>query len=269
MLPIICFLDIIIGLIISIFSFDLKIYFEILIGIGFGIGLLLIEALIFFLIVIIVSIPIKKNKRYKYSKFYSKLFLNYEKFALRLFNVKIYFKNKELLPNDNYSLISNHKSNIDSFVMDKVLKNKKLIFAAKKSLFGIPWFGKIIWRNNYLYITRNDNRNDIKELNYGIDLVNNYGYSIGIFPEGKRNFTEDIILPFYKGYQLLLNKTKKPLVIASIKNTSDVNNHLFIKRHKVTFEILGVIYYEKYHNMDKEELNLYASNLIKNSLEEK
>ena len=267
MLPIIVLLDLILGIIISIFSFDLNIGFELLIGFGFGISLLLFEAFIFFFIVIIFSLPISNKKRYNYSKFYNHLFINYERFALRLFNVKKIFKNKELLPNDNFILISNHKSNLDSFVIDSLCK-KRMIFAAKKSLFKIPWFGKIIWRNNYLYITRDNAKNDIKELNYGIQLVNENNYSIGIFPEGKRNFTDEIILPFMNGYQLLLNKTHKPLVISSIKGTEKVKTNLFFKRHKVVFEILEVLDYEKYKNMSKEEINDYASLLIKKSLEE-
>lgn len=265
MLPLICIFDLLIGLIISIFSYKFNIGIELLIGLGFGILFLIIEGLLFFLIVIILSIPINKNKRYKYSKFYAELFLNYEKFVLRLFNVKKIFIGKEKIPNDNFILISNHRSNVDSFVIDSLL-NKRLIFAAKKSLFNIPWFGKIIWRNNYLYITREDHKNDINELLYGIDLVNNDSYSIGIFPEGKRNFTNDTLLPFLKGYQLLLNKTKKPLVIASIKGTNDVKNNLLFKKHKVYFEIIKVLNSDEYLKMTREELNEYCSNLIKNNL---
>ena len=265
MLPLICLFDLLIGLIISIFSFKFNIGIELLIGLGFSILFLIIEGLIFFLIVIILSLPIKKNKRYKYSKFYAKLFLNYEKFVLRLFNVKKIFLGKDKMPNDNFVLISNHKSNIDSFVIDSLL-NKRLIFAAKKSLFNIPWFGKIIWRNNYLYITRENHKKDVNELLYGIDLINNDSYSIGIFPEGKRNFTDEPLLPFLNGYQLLLNKTKKPLVIASIKETNEVKKNLFFKRHKVYFEIIKVLNSDEYLKMTREELNDYCSNLIKNNL---
>lgn len=269
MLPIIIILDLIAGLLISIFAFNLNIGFEILIGVGFGVGLLLIEGMIFFLIVIIFSLPIKKDRRYKYSKFYERFFRAYERFGLRLFNVKVKVINKELIPNDNFIIISNHRSNLDSFVIDTVLKKDKLLFAAKKSLFSIPWFGHIIWRNNYLYLTRTDAKADVKEMYYGIDLVNKENYSIGIFPEGKRNFENDSILPFMKGYQLLLNKTHKPLVITSLKGTHEVNNHLFTKRHKVIFEVIEVLDYEKYSSFSKDELDNYIMDLLKNNLAKK
>ncbi len=269
MFLIIIIFDLIIGIITSIFSFQLNIYIEILIGIGFSLGLLLFEAFIFFLIVILFSLPINKNKRYKYSKIYEKLFRAYEKFALKLFNTKIIIKGMDLIPKDNYIIVSNHRSNLDSFVIDTILKKDKLIFAAKKSLFNIPWFGKIIWKNNYLYITRTNPKTDIKELNYGISLVNDESYSIGIFPEGKRNFENDLVLPFSKGYQLLLNKTNKPLVIVALKGTSDIKNNLFFKKHIVIFEVLEVLNYEKYNSMTKDELDDYVMNLMIYNLKQK
>lgn len=263
MLIIIFLIDIIIGLVISIFSFHLDTIYEILIGLGFGAGLLLVDVLIFFGILFIFTLPIKKNKRYKYSKFYARMFNRYERFGLRLFNVHVKVVNKEIVPDEPFILISNHRSNIDSFVIDKELKNRKMVFAAKKSLFKIPGFGKLIWRNNYLYLTREDERKDYKELVYGAGLVNDEKYSIGIFPEGTRNFTDEPLLPFLKGYLLLLNKTKKPLVIACLKDTHKVNDKLFIKRHNVTLEFIEVIDYEKYSTMSKDDLNSYAEKLVK------
>ena len=266
MLLIVLLIDLIIGIIISIFSFHIEIIYEVLIGVGFGAALLLIEVLIFFGIVIIFTIPVKKTKRYKYSKFYARMFNRYERFGLRLFNVHVKVINKEIVPDEPFVLISNHRSNIDSFVIDKVLKKRKLVFAAKKSLFKIPWFGKLIWRNNYLYLTREDERKDYKELLYGVNLVNEGNYSIGIFPEGTRNKGEETLIPFLKGYILLLNKTKKPLVIACLKDTHKVNDKLFIKRHNVTLEFLETLDYEKYSKMSKDDLNNYAENIVKECL---
>ena len=263
MLLIIMLIDLIIGLIISIFSFHIDTIYEILIGVGFGAALLLVDVLIFFGILFIFTLPVKKTKRYKYSKFYARMFNRYERFGLRLFNVHVKVVNKEIVPDEPFILISNHRSNIDSFVIDKVLKDKKMIFAAKKSLFSIPGFGRLIWRNNYLYLTREDERKDYKELVYGASLINDDKYSIGIFPEGTRNFTEEDILPFLKGYLLLLNKTKKPLVIACLRGTHNVNDKLFIKRHNVTLEFIEVLDYEKYSNMSKDDINSYAEKLIK------
>ena len=263
MLLLIILIDLIIGLVISIFSFHMDLIYEILIGLGFGAALLLIDVLVFFGILFIFTLPIKKNKRYKYSKFYFRMFNRYERFGLRLFNVHVKVVNKEIVPNEPFILISNHRSNIDSFVIDKELKNRKMIFAAKKSLFSIPGFGKLIWRNNYLYLTREDERKDYKELVYGAGLVNDEKYSIGIFPEGTRNFTDEPLLPFLKGYLLLLNKTKKPLVIACLKDTHKVNDKLFIKRHNVTLEFIEVIDYEKYSKMSKDEVNEYIEKLVK------
>ena len=263
MLLIILLIDLIIGIVISIFSFHMDLIYEILIGLGFGAALLLIDVLVFFGILFIFTLPIKKNKRYKYSKFYFRMFNRYERFGLRLFNVHVKVVNKEIVPNEPFILISNHRSNIDSFVIDKELKDRKMVFAAKKSLFSIPGFGKLIWRNNYLYLTREDERKDYKELVYGAGLVNDEKYSIGIFPEGTRNFTDEPLLPFLKGYLLLVNKTKKPLVIACLKNTHNVNDKLFIKRHNVTLEFIEVLSYEKYSNMSKDDLNSYAEKLVK------
>ena len=68
MLLFILLIDLIIGIVISIFSFHIEVVYEVLIGVGFGAALLLIDVLIFFGILFIFTLPVKKTKRYKYIK---------------------------------------------------------------------------------------------------------------------------------------------------------------------------------------------------------
>lgn len=228
----------------------------ILIGLLLTIAVVLLEVILFFLVILLLGLPINKKKQYNdYSKFYRRVFYYYVSFALKLFGVKVHTKNLENIPDGNIIVVCNHRSNFDSLVLDCLLQNKKLAFYAKESLFKIPFFGKIIYRLNYLSLERNRSMKDLSELHRGTYLMNNLGYSLGIFPEGKRNFTDEVILPFEAGYEYLAKETKKPIAIFTLKGTDNIKKKLLFKRHDVYVEYLDTIKYEEYVGMLRGELS--------------
>jgi len=254
--------SLIIGFLIAFIITGLSDPSSLFLGIGLSVCVIISYAILFFLIAGILTIPISRKKEYKYSKFYRRLFYHYCHFTLKLFGTKVTTTNLDKLPKEECIIVCNHLSNFDTFVIDCLLQDRILVFVSKKSLFKIPWFGKMIHRINYLSMLRNDPRKDVEELNRGVKLINEENYSIGIFPEGTRNFSDEPLLPFKNGYQYLANRTKKPIVVMAIQGTNDIKNNLLFKKHPVKLDLIEVIDYDDYSKLSHLELSERISNEI-------
>lgn len=249
-----------------------KFYESFLLFIAFFISYTLLQAVVFFLIAFLLSLPISKKKETThYSRFYRFVLYLYTKFCLSLFGVKTKVEGIEKLPKgENFVLLYNHRSNLDSMIIDVYLHKYPLVFVAKQSLFGIPFFGKFIHKIGYLKLDRGNIRQELLAIYQGIDFLNKNECSVGVAPEGTRNFTEDDLLPFKVGCLHLATEAKKPIVISILTNTMDVKKHLLTKKHPVTFKIIEVIEYKDFEKMRTRDLaELIKEKMLKAIEEEK
>lgn len=267
---IIFLISVVCSVITCIFLHTDVIYLNIALCIAFFFGYCILQGLLFFFVAFLFGLPIsKKKKTIHYSKFYRFLLYLYTRYTLSLFGVKIKTKGLELLPKDeNFVILFNHRSNLDSMIMDVILHKYPLVFVAKQSLFGIPFFGKFIHKIGYLKLDRGNIRQELLSIYQGIDFLNQNECSIGVAPEGTRNFTQEELLPFKVGCLHLATKTKKPIVISILTNTDQVKNKLLTKRHPVTFRVVCVMKYEEFKDMTTRELGECISNKMLQAIKE-
>ncbi|MDY3762400.1 MAG: lysophospholipid acyltransferase family protein [Candidatus Onthovivens sp.] len=268
-------LSLISGFLIGFLAFPtLEVYYQILISIGFSIASLLALIILFFIILFFLTIwePLKKE-RTKQSKYYRKVLLFYNYFLFDLFNMKIEYSGLEKLKRDEkYMVISNHRSNLDSLLIDTYLKEFGLVFVAKKSLFKIPFVRRIIHGCNYIYLDRGDIKQECRAIKKGINILNdsNDPCSVGVFPEGTRTINKDYTLGEFKpGCFNLAKKTKCKIVLSCTRYTDLVNKGLLFKRHKVFYDIIGIIDYEEYKDMNTIELSKLCHDKIEEYLKER
>ena len=252
----------------------LEVYYQILISIGFSIASLLALIILFFIVLFFLTIwePLKKE-RTKQSKYYRKVLLFYNYFLFDLFNMKIEYSGLEKLKRgEKYMVISNHRSNLDSLLIDTYLKEFGLVFVAKKSLFKIPFVRRIIHGCNYIYLDRGDIKQECRAIKKGINILNdsNDPCSVGVFPEGTRTINKDYTLGEFKpGCFNLAKKTKCKIVLSCTRYTDLVNKGLLFKRHKVFYDIIGIIDYEEYKDMNTIELSKLCHDKIEEYLKER
>ena len=253
---------------------NLEVYYQILISIGFSIASLLALIILFFIVLFFLTIwePLKKE-RTKQSKYYRKVLLFYNYFLFDLFNMKIEYSGLEKLKRgEKYMVISNHRSNLDSLLIDTYLKEFGLVFVAKKSLFKIPFVRRIIHGCNYIYLDRGDIKQECRAIKKGINILNdsNDPCSVGVFPEGTRTINKDYTLGEFKpGCFNLAKKTKCKIVLSCTRYTDLVNKGLLFKRHKVFYDIIGIIDYEEYKDMNTIELSKLCHDKIEEYLKER
>lgn len=240
----------------------------ILVGVAFVIVYIVAIVTIFFVSATIMTIPVnKKEVPAHYNRFYQKVFVFYDRIVLSTFGVKIKAQGIEKLPKDsNFIIVGNHISNVDPLVTNMYLKDYPFIFASKKSLFNVPFFGKMIHKIGYLRLNRDNYVHDLKELERGYRWLKRDECSLAIYPEGTRNKTDQNLLPFKDTCFKFAMSAKKPIVISVISGTKEVNDMLLLKRHIVHYEIIKTLNYDDYKDMTVEEVSQYVYQTIEKRL---
>lgn len=130
---------------------------------------------------------------------------------------KLYYNptiiNKEYIPKEGKCVIAgNHKHALDPILVD-VCTKRVVHTLAKKDLhdgkFG--WFFKAI---GTIPVDLHANHNK-EALNSAIEYLND-GHLINLSPEAKRNYTDEILLPFKYGAVVMASRTNSKIIPYSI-----------------------------------------------------
>lgn len=133
------------------------------------------------------------------------------------FIFKTYFNptivNKEYLPKKGSCVIAgNHKHALDPIMVDSCTK-REVHTLAKKELHdnkAYGWFFRLIKSIPVDSYAKNK-----KALNTAIEYLNE-GNMINISPEGKRNYTKEILLPFKCGAVIMAQRSNSKIIPYSI-----------------------------------------------------
>jgi 1-acyl-sn-glycerol-3-phosphate acyltransferase len=107
-----------------------------------------------------------------------------------------------------YIFVGNHLS-IWDVVLLAVATDKPIHFMAKKELFEKGLMKKFVLKSECIPVNRDGN--DLKAVMQAMKYLKN-GENLGIFPEGTRNKSDNVFLPFKSGATALSIKTKTPIV---------------------------------------------------------
>lgn len=206
----------------------------------------------------------EQNKLYNLTTIYSMQWL------IGLFNVKVETSGLEKIPHDEkYMLVYNHTSNFDPIIESWVLRQDNLIHTSKPGNFKKPFAGKVVYRNCYIPIDRDNNREAAKSILRACNFISDGKYCIGVSPEGTRNKgSEKELLPFRDGCFKIALRTKCPIVICELENMSSIKHVNPLKKTKVKMNILDVLYYDDYKDQVTHEISERVRNEIQLKLNE-
>ena len=103
--------------------------------------------------------------------------------------------------------VGNHRSNFDPIIEWLVLKPWDIAFISKGENFKIPFFGRIIRKCCFMPIDRENPRKALRTINKASDLLQSGEVSIGVYPEGTRSKTGEL-LPFHDGVFHIAKKAR-------------------------------------------------------------
>lgn len=189
------------------------------------------------------------------------------KLIIFLSGVNLHVKGEENIPkNEPVLYIGNHNSYFDIVITYSRCKNLTG-YIAKNSMESIPLLSLWMKRLNCLFINREEPREALKTILKGIEYIKN-GISIFIYPEGTRNTTDELMLPFKEGSLKMAEKTGCPIIPVAMTNTANIfEKHIpFIKAVNVTLEYGKPIYPNELSKEEKKFLGAYTQNIIKDML---
>ena len=139
-----------------------------------------------------------------------------------------------------FLLVSNHRSKFDPMAAWIVFNKYNLGFISKEKNFHIPWFGRIIRKCCCLAIDRENPRNARVTVEKAADLLKNDAVSVGVYPEGTRSFTGEL-LPFHNGMFKIAQKSEVPIVVITVQGTENIHKNDIRRRTDVKLKVVDVI----------------------------
>lgn len=223
----------------------------ILLAIGFSAGLVILHLLVS----VVVCQFIKKDKEVDTLESGTRKFaLVTLDLALRLIGAKVIVTGKEKLPEETFMMVCNHRSLFDAVAAVVHFGKQKLTFVSKKENLKIPYIGRYMVKLGCLFLDREDTRAAIKTINRAAEMISTGMASVAICPEGTRNRTEELLLPFHAGSYKAAQKAKCAVAVVSIWGTEQLKKNMFFKRTKIYIDVIDVIGADKVQEMRSNEL---------------
>ena len=123
---------------------------------------------------------------------------------------------RENIPAEGAFIVAcNHRSNLDPFLVALGMK-REMAFLAKDGLFKIPVIRTMLRWVNASPVNRAGSPKDV--MDNTVEVLKK-GRPTTIFPEGRRNKTEELLLEFKNGASLLAIQAGVPIVPVAVLNS--------------------------------------------------
>ena len=220
-----------------------------LVGVLLAVGYTLALILVFLLLVALLSVFIRIDRPAdRRTRFYHWLMTNIVEVGMFLLRVRMNVTGREKIPRDTrFLLVCNHRTIFDPVLTMAELSEFTLAFISKKENFKIPIVNKLMHMCFCLPLDRDDNRAAVRTINEAVELLDANMVSMGIYPEGATNKTEEPLMPFRNGAFKIAQKAKVPNVECVIENTEKNLKNFPWQPTTVNLKVLEVLPYDSEH----------------------
>ncbi len=221
--------------------------------------------LIWFVFLIYIFIAKNSSPKSKSKNFITHL---YSMYLFRFFyRVRLIATGLENLPtNHNFVVYSNHIEYTDPLFIKQVYKKFPMAFVAKEPLFKYPILSTLLRSIGCIPITALADRSALKSILQAIKQVKE-GQPMGIFPEGKRTYSNEMI-EFKPGAFKLAQKAQADISPVVLYNMHDLSKKWRIGPTKVYLKVLPLIPYESFEGKETPTLANEVYEIIDQGLNE-
>ena len=207
--------------------------------IAFSLGLLLLSVGYLWLICLFVD---QDKPREEDSPFYRRMMHLYIEALITLVGLKVEVSGLEKTPKSGrFLLVCNHQNESDPGILLHYFKNSQLAFISKQENRDMFAVGKIMHMTLCQLMNRENDREALKTILRCIQILKEDKASIGVFPEGGIK-DKDKLSPFRSGVFKMAQKANVPIVVCTLKGTSEVfHNIAKLRPSHVRLHLLDVI----------------------------
>lgn len=200
--------------------------------------------------------PCKKNN--PLFRFYANCIIDT---VLQVLRVKLHVSGTEMLPDEKFLFVGNHRSSMDPIIEMGILRKYNTGFIANRELFEIPVIGRIMHKNFCLSLNRGQPRDEVNTVIQAINIIRSNEATIGIYPEGTRNQGSGI-LPLKNGAFKIAQKARCPIVVGYIRNSEQIIKNGPLKRTDVYLDIIGMLSAELAAKSSTSEIGEAVKNMF-------
>lgn len=207
------------------------------------IGCFLALLLIAFLVLWAFSAAVDTNTPQEHdSKLYRRIVMLYIEALIPLAGLKMEVTGLEKMPDvKRIMLVCNHQNEADPGILMHYFKRYEPSFVAKKEVETMFIMGKLMHKLVCQPINRENDREALKSILKCIQLLKADEVSIGAFPEGGI-FEKDKLHPFRSGVFKIAQKAGVPIVVCTLKGTSELfRNMKRLRRTPIRLHLVDVI----------------------------
>ncbi len=192
----------------------------------------------------------------------------YSMYLFRFFyRVRLIVTGKENLPKNNrFVVVSNHIEYTDPIFVMQAFHRFPIGYVAKEPLFKYPLLRNLMYGIGCIPISRFADRSALESILQAIKQVKG-GQPMGIFPEGKRTYT-DTMIDFKPGAFKLAQKPKADIAPVVLYKMHDLSKKPRLLPTKVYLHILPVITYDQYKELDTVSLSNMVYQQINQQLDD-
>lgn len=208
-------------------------------------------------VISIISLFARRNKKWTtLNNYYRRVTLRTINLLVHIVRARVHVSGKELIPEDKrFLLIGNHLSIYDPMIEMYAFRDKELAFVSKKENISMPFFGRLMLASGCLALDRENNRSAVKTIRQASAQITENIASMGIYPEGGINKTDNVLLPFHSGSFKIAKKSGSPIVVATIRNSEQLCRRFLFAPTDVYLDIIRVIQPEEYSSMTTSEIS--------------
>lgn len=176
---------------------------------------------------------------------------------------KVIVKGEENVPKDTAVLyVGNHRSYFD-IILTYVRVPRPTGYISKKEMDYVPLLGVWMRHLHCLFLDRKDLKQGMQIILKAIEKAKS-GISICIFPEGTRNKTDELLLPFHEGSFKIAEKANIPIIPMTLVNTAEIfEKHLpKVKKTTVIIEYGKPIYMSEMERDERKRVGAHVRELI-------
>ncbi|MBQ4382763.1 MAG: 1-acyl-sn-glycerol-3-phosphate acyltransferase [Oscillospiraceae bacterium] len=223
--------------------------------------------LLFTALLIISSLFADRHRQYtEHSPYFRRLLNTATGLCLLLGRIHLHVTGMEKVPEGTrFLLVSNHRSKFDPITTWYAFRKYDVAFISKKENFEVPCFGRIIRKCCFMDIDRENPREAIKTINLAAELMEKDTVSVGLYPEGTRNFGPGL-LPFHNGTFKIAKKAGAPIVIMSISGADEIKSNYPLRPSHVFIDVLETLTPAQVSAMSTAEIGEEAGRLMEESL---
>ncbi len=176
------------------------------------------------------------------SKLYRRVVMLYIDALMVLAGVRMEMAGLEKMPDaKRIMLVCNHQNEADPGILMHYFRKYELAFVAKKEADDMFLVGKLMHKMLCQPINRENDREALKSILRCIQLLKTDEVSVGAFPEGGI-FDKDKLHPFRNGVFKIAQKAKVPIVVCTLKGTSELfHNMKRLKPTSIRLHLVDVI----------------------------